>query len=340
MSFLSVVFFFFASLASETSCKLQKNHLVHLVGDIHGSAQSAELQSILIPSAMKKQIVLGIEMDEKTLQTTLLPQFKDSLIALENPISKGFGLTLWAWRMVTWTLIKNEVKFANNLQEIDVSNSISSFTFFLGYNENMQQAVQKARTAKLNIAASTNADLATILQRVDAILQKPLELSGTEILLPVTSLESLRTLHLFFKEVLRAYTEDMMANKEQAEELKLPEMIKYLLPLIDFKKFDKKDKDYSFQIYSYDRQYRSLEARLLFDWRSLHMAKKAYETLCYQEREGISGLPLLILVGAGHLAYIEELLEKMGGQNVRITLSVPPSSHSDFEKLYKKLSEP
>ncbi len=191
----------FQSQASTSQCQLTEPVTVHLVGEIHGTQTSAELQSVLIPGALEDKIVMGIEIDPATLALKLNPRFANSLIAMEEPVSKGFALVMWAWRSVTWTKIKFEVGFARTYQNSDIQDAIASFAYFLGHYPQLQKAVKSARQVTLDADAKSDPDLKAILDKTDQIIAKPLEIDQAEILLPVTSLNSLTTLNRFFQEV-------------------------------------------------------------------------------------------------------------------------------------------
>jgi hypothetical protein len=320
-------------------CTLKNTYEMHIVGEIHGSQESQDLQNVLIPAAMEQKVTLGIEIDEITLHTTLAPQFYDDLFATEEPTSKGLGLTLWAWRSVTWTLIKNQVNFIQQIENPSTDNAVSSFLFFMNTNSSMRSAVSIARENTLNKLAEQNQDLKIFIDLVEKSISAPNTVDTSSPFTTITSLETLKTLNLFFKEVLREYINIVTANDTIQLELNTPSYIKEFFKLIDHKDFDKNDPKFGVTIYNYDRLYRSLEAQVLFDWRSLKMAENVYNKLCLREAKNLPAVPVVVIAGAGHISYIEKILKTLSANSLKPTISVPPSSHSTFEKLFDSLKK-
>lgn len=336
LSFLISFTFFAKAQANDASCLLKSTYDVHIVGEFHGSQMSQDLQNVLIPAALNHKITLGLEIDEVSLHKTLAPQFYDSLFATEELISKGFGLTLWAWRSATWTLIKNQVEFIQQIENQGVDDAVSSFLFFLNNNPTMIEAVRDARTRKLDQLAEKNEDLKRILTLVDTSVLH-LATANSPLFEGVKNLEDLKTLNLFFKEVLRSYIGIINTSELIKNNLETPAMIGEFIKLIDHKDFDKNDPKFGVTIYNYDRLYRSLEARVLFDWRSIKMAKNVFAKLCAREAKNLPVAPVVVIAGAGHISHIEKILKQLSPTALRTTISVPPSSHSDFEKLFENL---
>jgi hypothetical protein len=315
------------AVAETQPCALQDKQRVFVVGEIHGTEMANDVQSVMIESALRGKILLGLEIDADTLYTSLKEQFRDQVIPLEESFSKGFALSYWAWWTTSWHFLNYNLNVRKQIYNPDAQEAVDSLLFFLRTNTNLQAALANARTASLDGLAKSDTNLQTVLDGF-----------ATSSAVMVDRYETVGAASVILKEILRAYSTLAIEDYHSTKKYYVPEKILEMPDFLNFREIKRGTKDYAILYKWYWLTNQRLNQALVIDWRSEQMNRNLMKALCSRQAKALPTLPTVTITGGAHTPQMEKWLKQELGAGVRATLEMPPQVTGEFEDLWAELT--
>lgn len=330
------LFFLTSQISYAEICDLKQTHQVFVVGEAHGTEVAAQTQGLMTDAAGRKKIILGLEIDQKTLKQELQPKYANELFAMEEDFSKGYGVAHWAWWKISWQLLNYDNRARPEFIEAEGLEAVGSFTYFLGSNPYLQKAWARALPS-LQVLARKSLVLNQVIESWQNTIAKPSGVENAKEPIPMNTRDAVAAVGDALKATLRAYREIALENKST---FAVPEKMETFKEVLDFPPIVKGERNYYIYYRWYWEMARSYQQALVVDWRSTQMVKNILQHLCSREERGLPNLPAVTIAGVSHIPMMESALKKLSQGKVQASLEVPPSHKSgDFQKLLDQLMQ-
>lgn len=320
----SIVLCFLSSFAFAENpyCKLQNKYRLFLVGMDPAHPDRYPMAEMLSRGAHAKEVSVGI--DSAVGMPSLLNN--SDMLVLENPMVRGFGLTLKAYWEVESRLFRHDGGFLPEIQGPQLNEAVLNFANELTQNIELQKVWQSA-ISDLAFAQSQHTKVGVVLKAFDS------RKYGARLGFLINNREVLAALNTIMKPVMRKYLSTVSERLSADKSIPAPSDLSRMSELLDFQQFSKSDKLYPVLVRWYFMLGQQFVGKFNNDWRALAMSHQVLKNLCAGERAQDSRTKQIVITELDNVVPMDRQLKDLADDNLTLTIEVPPRIGSEFEKI-------